>query len=157
MIKLNDSMVLPHEDKIAPMRKSDLYLVHQLECISQKNPWSLQSFADELTNSLSSVDLYWRKSDLAGYLCSWLIGKELQIQNLAVKPDYRRQGIAMQLINHVIKRSIISGLQAIVLEVRKNNTPAIELYQGLGFCPSGIRQGYYPDGEDALVMTYKHT
>ena len=149
-------MALPHEDKIVPMRQSDLYLVHQLECISQKNPWSLKGFENELTNSMSSVDLYWRNNDLAGYLCSWLIEKELQIQNLAVKPDYRRQGIAVQLINHVIKRSRISGLQAIFLEVRKNNKPAIELYRRFGFYHSGTRPNYYPDGEDALVMIYNH-
>jgi len=147
-------ITLPVGDRIGPMERSDLSAVRQLECASQPDPWSLQHFADELDNPVASVDLYWCEDHLAGFLCSWLIAGELQIQNLATLPTMRRRGIAVRLLEHVIARSRRAGLTAVWLEVRLNNSPAITLYERLGFVPCGKRKAYYPDGEDALIMTY---
>lgn len=150
----NLATTLPDGDKIAPMRHADLAAVHRLECASQPEPWSLQHFADELDNPVASVDLYWCHGVLAGFLCSWLIAGELQIQNLATLPGLRRRGIAAQLLEHVITRSRGAGLTSIWLEVRVSNAPAIALYERFGFAARGTRSAYYPDGEAALIMTY---
>jgi ribosomal-protein-alanine N-acetyltransferase len=146
------SISLPDGDRIVPMQQADLVIVHQLECDSQKYPWSLQHFAEEFGNQVSSVDLYWHRDELAGFLCSWLIAGELQIQNLATLPSMRRRGIAVRLLEHVIARSKAAGLNSIWLEVRISNTAAISLYKRFGFSAGGKRSAYYPDGEDALVM-----
>jgi len=148
------SIRLPDGDIIRPMKRSELAAVHQLECASQPEPWSLQHFADEFDNPVASVDLYWCEEQLAGFLCSWLIAGELQIQNLATLPALRRRGIAVRLLEHVITRSRRAGLTAVWLEVRLNNAPAISLYERFDFVPCGRRKAYYPDGEDALIMTY---
>jgi ribosomal-protein-alanine N-acetyltransferase len=141
-------------DRIAPMQRSDLARVHQLECISQEEPWSLQHFADELDNPVASVDLYWHHDEVVGFLCSWLIAGELQIQNLATLPAMRRRGIAARLLEHVIARSSALALTSVWLEVRVGNKPAITLYERFGFSACGNRSAYYPDGEDALIMNY---
>ncbi len=135
------------------MRQVDVAAVHELECASQGDPWSQQHFLDELGNPVASVDLYWCGDQLAGFLCSWLIAGELQIQNLATLPSLRRKGIAASLLKHVISRGRQQGLTSIWLEVRVSNVPAIALYERFGFHPSGKRLAYYPDGEDALIMT----
>ena len=135
------------------MLRADLTLVHQLECASQSDPWSFQHFVDEFDNQAASVDLYWCRETLAGFLCSWLVAGELQIQNLATLPAMRRRGIAARLLEHAVSRSLAKGLASIWLEVRISNRPAIALYEGFGFVPGGVRAAYYPDGEDALVMT----
>jgi ribosomal-protein-alanine N-acetyltransferase len=83
-----------------------------------------------------------------------LIAGELQIQNLATLPRLRRRGIAVHLLEHVIRRSRAAGLMSIWLEVRLSNAPAIALYERFGFSACGRRSAYYPDGEDALIMTY---
>jgi len=45
------------------------------------------------------------------------------------------------------------GVRYLTLEVRASNTPAIALYQSLGFIKVGIRKKYYEDNqEDALLM-----
>ena len=150
----NKSISLPAGDRIALMQQADLAAVHQLECVSQKANWSLQHFSDELNNSVASVDLYWCQGELAGFLCTWLIAGELQIQNLATLPTMRRRGIARQLLEHVIARSHKSGLNSIFLEVRVSNTSAIALYERFGFFARGKRSSYCPDGEDALIMTH---
>ena len=112
----------------------------------------MQHFADELDNPVASVDLYWSKGVLAGFLCSWLVAGELQIQNLAILPALRRKGIAVRLLEHVIARSRTTGLTSLWLEVRISNAPAIALYKRFGFSVCGTRTAYYPDGEDALLM-----
>jgi len=153
-MQINQSAPWPDGDRIEPMRETDLAVVHQLECASQRDPWSLQQFADELANPVASVDLYWHHGQLAGFLCSWLIAGELQIQNLATLPAVRRRGIAARLLQQVIARSRKTGLVSIWLEVRSSNAAAIKLYERFGFSASGSRFGYYHDGEDALIMTY---
>ena len=126
--------------------------MQQLESTSQSDPWTLKHFADELDNPVASVDLYWCQGTLAGFLCSWLVDGELQIQNLATLPVLRRKGIAVRLLEHVIARSRAAGLTSIWLEVRTSNAPAIALYKRFGFSACGTRMAYYPDGEDALLM-----
>ena len=154
LMQINQPKPLPDGDSIALMQQSDLAEVHKLECASQQEPWSLQHFADELDNPVASVDFYWHHDQLVGFLCSWLIAGELQIQNLATLPAMRRHGVAARLLDHVIARSQISGLISVWLEVRVSNIPAIALYERFGFSACGKRSAYYPDGEDALVMTY---
>lgn len=136
------------------MQAGDLALVHALECASQPDPWGGQHFADELDNPVASVDLYWHRDQLAGFICCWLIAGELQVQNLATWPGMRRRGIAARLLEHVIARSRAAGLAAIWLEVRISNAPAIALYERFGFSACGTRRGYYADGEDALMMNW---
>ena len=135
------------------MQREDLAAVHQLECASQSDPWSLQHFADELDSRVATLDLYWCGEQLAGFLCSWLIAGELQIQNLATLPQMRRRGIAARLLSQAIARSREQGLTSVWLEVRASNRPAIALYERFGFSASGTRSSYYHDGEDALIMT----
>jgi ribosomal-protein-alanine N-acetyltransferase len=153
-MQTNQSKPLPDGDSITLMQEGNLAEVHQLECASQQEPWSLRHFADELDNPVASVDLYWCGGTLAGFLCSWLIAGELQIQNLATLPAMRRHGIAARLLDHAIVRGRTSGLTSVWLEVRVSNVPAIALYERFGFSACGKRSAYYPDGEDALVMTY---
>jgi len=146
---------LPAGDRIAPLQAADLAAVHRLECASQQSPWSLQHFADELTNPVATVDLYWRGCELAGFLCCWLIAGELQVQNLVTSPTLRRSGIAARLMAHALDRAGRAGeLTVSWLEVRISNQPAIALYQRFGYSASGVRKAYYADGEDALIMIY---
>lgn len=136
------------------MREIDLAQVQQLESSAQKDPWSLNHFADELGNPVARIDVYWCQGQLAGYLCSWLIAGELQIQNIVTSPTMRRRGIAARLLSHVMERGRGEGMTSIWLEVRASNSAAISLYKRFWFAEAGKRAAYYPDGEDALMMTW---
>ncbi len=149
-----EQVFLPAGHLIRAMITEDLDLVCQLESDSQGHPWGRKQFVDELENRVSSLDLYFRDERLAGFLCSWLIAGELQIQNVAVAVADRRQGIAGRLLQYVLMRSMHLGMEQAWLEVRAGNSGAIALYQQHGFIRVDCRPGYYHDGEDALVMTY---
>lgn len=153
-MQIDQTINLPEGDSISAMQQADLEAVHRLECASQQEPWSLQHFADELDNPVATVVLYWHCGQLAGFLCTWLIAGELQIQNLATLPTLRRRGVAVRLLEHAIARSRVAGLSSVWLEVRASNAPAIALYKRFGFSACGKRYAYYPDGEDAQIMTF---
>lgn len=136
------------------MTVADLAAVHELECSAQSDPWTREHFAEELGKPYSQTDLCWRNGQLAGFLCAWLIAGELQIQNVATAPGFRRQGVAACLLAQVLERAGASGLESAWLEVRVGNTAAITLYQRFGFREAMRRPGYYPDGEDAIVMCF---
>ena len=73
--------------------------------------------------------------------------------NVAVHPDRRRQGIAENLITHLIQELKNRGSHALMLEVRASNAPAIALYEKLGFRQVGLRKNYYRNPkEDALIL-----
>jgi ribosomal-protein-alanine N-acetyltransferase len=136
------------------MCAEEVDLVYALERGGQKDPWSRQAFVGELDNPVASVDVYWHDDEPVGYLCSWLIAGELQIQNLVVAPSVRRQGVAVRLLRHLFVRSVKVGLETAFLEVRTSNEAAIALYRRFGFIDRSIRRVYYPDGEDALIMAW---
>jgi len=74
------------------------------------------------------------------------------IEDVAVRSGYRRKGVAKSLIERAIQKIKDEKKEKIFLEVRAGNTPAINLYQKVGFTNLSVRKKYYDDGEDAVVM-----
>lgn len=140
---------------IRPMTLADLVPVHQLECAAQPDPWTREHFVEELSKEYSRTDLCWRNGQLAGYLCAWLVAGELQIQNVATAPGFRRQGVAARLLTQVLERAAAAGFESAWLEVRVGNMAAIALYERFHFREVARRPGYYADGEAAMVMCYR--
>jgi ribosomal-protein-alanine N-acetyltransferase len=84
----------------------------------------------------------------------WLLVDEAHIATIATHPDFRRQGIAGRLLLHALSEVKKEGATHSVLEVRKSNTAAQEMYRKFGFIESGRRPHYYRDNrEDAVLMT----
>jgi ribosomal-protein-alanine N-acetyltransferase len=140
------------------MTADDLDEVLPIERASFRTPWSRGAFLYELKQN--HVARCWVARGegspapaVVGYLCLWEIGPEIHITNLAVHPDWRRQGIARVLLGRTLEDARRRRLRLAILEVRPNNIEALGLYEGLGFRVIGRRKGYYVDtGEDALVM-----
>ena len=59
--------------------------------------------------------------------------KTYLIANLAVHPDFRRQGIARQLMLAALSKAARHGARCVVLQVNEDNGEAIPLYEELGF------------------------
>lgn len=137
---------------IRPMEPADLETVAGIERECYPSPWTRERFRQELENSMATIDVAWSEEAIAGYLCAWQIGDELEIHNVATVPRFRRRGVGRALLDHALGRSAAQGGKRAFLEVREDNLPARKLYQEAGFRYSGRRFRYYPDGEDALLM-----
>lgn len=57
----------------------------------------------------------------------------LIICNLAVFPEHRNQGIAKQLLGHAVDIARRNQYDSVCLFVWQDNTPAIKLYESIGF------------------------
>ena len=139
---------------LRPMVAADLLEVVAIETQSQRDPWTLQGFAAELENVRVSQPLVAvRDGEIVGYLVAWFIADEVQIVNIAVKEDHRRQGMARFMLSCVLQSALRRGCRMAFLEVRKSNLAARRLYQSLGFAADGLRPHYYSRGrEDAILM-----
>ena len=90
---------------------------------------------------------------LTGYIGSQTVMDETDMMNVAVHPDYRRQGIGEMLVNCLVEALKERGSHCLTLEVRASNDPAIGLYEKLGFSQIGRRKNYYRNPrEEALIL-----
>ena len=139
---------------IRDMKESDLEEVLQIEKKSFADPWSRRLFKETLSfpHSINFV-LQEANGALLGYINFYLIGEEAHMLNLAIHPDWRKKGLAAQLLNHAIDFLKRRKAAHFFLEVREGNLDAIRLYGKFGFQMIGRRKRYYVEtNEDALVM-----
>ena len=135
------------------MTEEDIDQVTEISSLSFSHSWSRKSYEQELQNSLAKYFVAEIDNKVIGFVGTWLIVDESHIKNVAVHPDYRKNGIASKLIDAMISYCKEHGCIAYTLEVRAGNIPAISLYEKHGFKQDGIRKGYYQDNnEDAILM-----
>ena len=127
--------------------------VAELEKICFSDPWSLKSVRSELDNPLSLWLVAVEEDRVAGYIGSQSVLGESDMMNVAVHPDFRRQGIGQMLVAALADELKQAGNRCLTLEVRASNAPAIALYQKLGFEQVGLRKNYYRNPrEDAKIL-----
>lgn len=141
--------------QIIPMTKEHLPAVAALERICfPADPWSVELFQAALDSPNTSVLLaQGEDGSVLGYAVLSVVLDEGNLDNIAVAPQARRQGVADALL------SALTGfgrehLACLMLEVRASNAPAMALYEKHGFAAVGRRKNYYEaPREDAILMT----
>ena len=88
--------------------------------------------------------------NIIGYIFTHRIDKEVQILNFAIDTPYQHKGYGEEFFSYFLDQ--LDEDISIILEVRKSNFPAINLYLEFGFHETGTRKGYYSDDEDAIIM-----
>ena len=135
------------------MHAAHVAQIAQLEKICFSDPWSERSIASELDNNLAFWLVAVEGETVAGYIGSQTVMEEADMMNVAVHPNFRRQGIAEALVNGLVEHLKAMGSRCLTLEVRASNAPAIALYEKLGFTEIGRRKNYYRNPrEDALIL-----
>lgn len=139
---------------VVPMSTAHIEGVSEVEKLVFSTPWSKEAFTKEVTeNNFAFYLVVLDGEKVVAYVGSWIIIDECHITNIAVHPDYRRQGIAQRLLEILIDTVRLRGTMAMTLEVRVSNKAAQLLYKKLGFEENGIRKAYYSDNnEDAMIM-----
>ena len=133
---------------------ADLPAILRVENASFAHPWSANVFRGELKNPLSTIQtLTDPTGQLVAFVVYWIVDDELHLLDIAVDPEFRRQGIARWLMGQLELIGRSGRLTYITLEVRVSNLIAIELYESLGYSTIRRQPEYYVDEkEDALVM-----
>ena len=127
--------------------------IAELERLCFSAPWSENAVRGELTNPLSLWVVAVDGQKVAGYVGSQSVMGEADMMNLAVAPEFRRNGIGRQLVERLITQLRNNGVSSLTLEVRASNDAARNLYENLGFAQVGRRPNYYSNPkEDALIL-----
>src|SRR5436189_4437497 len=146
-------MVTWRIEPLASPRQIDEIL--SIEEASFTNPWTREMYLADLDNRGVSYCFTTQSEDghIVGFCSVWRVAEELHINNLAVKPEFRRRGVATALLTHALREGARFGAHRATLEVRRSNDAARLLYERFGFTVAGIRRGYYSKPiEDALVL-----
>lgn len=141
--------------RVVPMNADHLDEVAELERVCFSTPWSRNMLAEELDNALSAFLVALDDSGhVAGYAGLQVVLDEGYITNVAVRPEYRRRGVAGKLLQVFLDFAQAHQLAFLTLEVRASNYGAIALYGSRGFRSTGRRRNYYEHPkEDAVIMT----
>lgn len=137
------TMTAEHIPQIAALEKT---------CFS--HPWSEELLRQALWNEAAAIVVAeGEDGTVLGYAGVSTVLDEGYIDNVAVDPRFRRQGVGDELIA-ALARFGRAKLAFLTLEVRASNAPAIALYAKHGFQEAGRRKHYYDDPrEDAIIMT----
>ncbi len=139
---------------ISKIKAQDLAQIILIENASFSTPWKESYFLAELSlensKSLKASINTANGEKILGYIILRNFVNEIHILNLAVHPEYKRSGIASSLLEYTITK--LCNNLVIILEVRVSNLAAQKLYRKFAFFELQRRKGYYPDGEDAIVM-----
>lgn len=133
----------------------DLDAIVQIERASFKSAWTWDMFKWELQNAPVSQLHVLRVGDgaIVAFSTIWIVADEVHINNVAVLPAHRRQGLGRTLLEAVLETAAGQGARRATLEVRRSNDGAIRLYEQMGFELAGVRPRYYTDpDEDALIL-----
>lgn len=135
---------------IENMKAEHINEVENIEKICFAHAWTRADLEAQLTLDTSHFVVATVDEKVIGYMGLQIFSGEGYVTNVAVLPEYRRQGIAKMLI----EKQMQNEMSFITLEVRESNLPAIKLYESCGFENVGIRPKFYTDPtENAIIMT----
>ena len=142
--------------RITEVLSSDIPYMLVIEQYSNPEPWTQESFLEELLRPHSYLLAARVATEfgemVGGYICFWLVADEVQILNIAIHQAYRRQGIGRALLVHSLNFGYEKRTRKAVLEVRSSNLTAQQLYGSLGFQVVGQRPGYYGGADEHAVL-----
>ena len=137
------------------MREEDILQAVEIEKIAFSRPWSKSVFKATLLLPYAAyyVAVEEETGRVVGLCGVKKIFEEGDISNVAVRPEYRKKGIARKMLDLLMREARQDGVREFTLEVRAGNTAAVTLYESLGFLTEGIRPRFYDHPvEDCRIM-----
>jgi ribosomal-protein-alanine N-acetyltransferase len=115
--------------------------------------WSVETFWAELAR-VPETRHYLVADDgaVVGYAGLLTVGRQADVQTIAVAAEQQGHGYGATLLNAIIDEAARRGCTEVLLEVRVDNEAALHLYEKAGFERISLRRGYYPGGVDGIVM-----
>ncbi len=123
-------------------------------CSHRRQPWQFETFLKSLLMPCSVMAI--KDQKLLGYALVSSVVDEVEIEDICVNEQYRKQGVGDAILAHIIKTAKKNEAMHVLLEVAQHNQAAITLYQKHGFITVHVRKQYYQldDNQfaDAILM-----
>lgn len=133
-------------------RRDDLEALLDIERRSFDVPWTQGEMEEEFDLAYSRPWVAEQNGRVVAFGIHWLIAGESQLADIAVHPDFQRQGVGRRMLEKLLDDARSSGMSKMTLEVRAGNTAAIDLYLKRGFVETSRRPRYYEDRDEAVLM-----
>ncbi len=132
---------------------SDIDAISAIESGNMPVPWDIASVAEAVTGSNSSCFVAEIEGHIIGFAFLYTTLFDAELPDIVVDSLYRGQGVGRGLMQQIISAAQEKKLEAIFLEVRVSNQPALALYQSFGFYEYHRRKNFYKNPvEDAICM-----
>jgi ribosomal-protein-alanine N-acetyltransferase len=141
--------------EIRPMTTADLSAVLEIEkALFPIDAWTDALFLAELAEVAISRDVSVAilDSQLVGYASFRYVGKQGDVNTVAVASDQQGKGIGTALMDWLESQAVLRNVREIFLEVRSDNEAAIKMYATRGYERIDIRRNYYGNTIDANIM-----
>jgi ribosomal-protein-alanine N-acetyltransferase len=133
--------------------EEDLPRVMKLEKESFKFPYDTETFTYFLSSDRATFLVYDLDGSVEGYIiCDINDQDKGVVVSIAVSSKHRRTGLGSALLDAAMSK-VRGKVSKLVLQVAKSDEDAIRFYKVHGFTTEGTLPHYYPDGEDAYLMT----
>ena len=141
--------------EIRPMTHSDLPAVLAIEVdLFPIDAWTEELFLGELAEVSNSRDVAVAilDSEIVGYASFRYVGKQGDVNTVAVSRDQQGKGIGTALTNWLESQATLRNVRDIFLEVRSDNEAAMKMYASRGYERIDVRRNYYGNTIDANIM-----
>ncbi len=128
----------------------DLQELMQIENECFSRPYSNESFLQDLCGDKVKVFVKIQNEKIVGFISLYIFLDEANLQQIAVLEDFRRKGIASELIEYSIEYLKQNKVKKFYLEVNETNFVAIKTYEKFGFKQVVTRKNYY--GNQSAVV-----
>lgn len=142
--------------KIELMNSSHVEGVFEVSKLSLKETWNKESIEKELSNKLAKYLVALDGDNVVGFVGMWIVFDEGDITNIAVHPNYRKQGIGNLLMNNLISLCKENKINSLTLEVRESNIKAQNLYKKHEFKEEGLRKNFYDNPKENAIIMWRH-
>ena len=132
---------------------SDAIDIYNIELACFTHNYSLSTIQSDLESDRVMIFVCEENNKIVGYISIYYFLDEANLQKIAVLENYRRKGIASQLIKFAESELLSKNVGKFYLEVNEHNLIAISVYEKLGFEKISTRNNYY--GSDAAVILQK--
>lgn len=141
---------------IRPMTEEDIQAAAVLEKENFSEPWSANSFLEEIGKDSSIYLVAYEEDTLVG-VCGLVTSlDEGEVLNVSVNKLFRQRGIAYKMLSRLLEEGQNRGILHFTLEVREGNLAARTLYEKLGFVCEGVRPGFYRNPTENAAIYWLH-
>jgi ribosomal protein S18 acetylase RimI-like enzyme len=142
--------------RLTSLRESPSAFASTYESALRRSPesWSEQTDSTAQGSDRSTFIAFSGDSPI-GIAALYRTGEETKVGELLqvwVSPEYRSQGVAVDLMDAVFQWAGENGFRTVIVTVAKGNTRALRFYRKYGFKPSNIAS---LDGSDDPVVLMK--
>lgn len=145
------------------MLRTDLPQVLSIEQKSFGHPWSEEEFRQNLRKR-EAIGMVAETKDekgaskILGYVCYEIHSNHISLTNLAVDPEYRRQGVGSEIVDKMVQKLESHRRQKLTAAIGEKNLDAQLFFRDHDFKATRVAKSYYQDtGEDAFVMERYHS